>query len=41
MVAIANASPILNCIIVDEVGTIPPGPASFTSGINIFTSDAL
>ena len=26
---------------VDEVGTIPPGPASLTSGIKILISDAL
>ena len=29
------------CTIVEEVGTIPPGPASFTSGVKILISDAL
>ena len=41
MVAIAIASPIANCTIVEEVGTIFPGPASFTSGVKILISDAL
>ena len=41
IVAIANASPILNCTIVDDVGTIFPGPASFTSGIRSRMSEAL
>ena len=41
IVDIAIASPIANCIIVDEVGTIFPGPASLTSGKSIFISEAL
>ena len=35
---IANASPILNCAIVEEVGTMFPGPASTTFGISKFIS---
>ena len=38
---IANASPILSCIIVDEVGTIFPGPASITFGVRILISEFL
>ena len=41
IVEIAIASPIANCITVDEVGTILPGPASLTSGNNIFISEFL
>ena len=41
MVAIAIASPIESWTIVEDVGTIPPGPASFTSGVKILMSDAL
>ena len=38
---ISIASPIANCTIVEEVGTILPGPASLTSGVKILISDAL
>ena len=39
IVDIAIASPIASCIIVEEVGTILPGPASLTSGNKIFISE--
>ena len=38
---IAIASPTANCIIVEDVGTILPGPASLTSGNKIFISEFL
>ena len=41
IVEIAIASPIASCIIVDDVGTIFPGPASLTSGNKIFISEFL
>ena len=36
-----NASPILDCVIIELLGTIPSGPASLTSGIKSLMSEAL
>ena len=41
MSATAKASPKANCIVVEEVGTKPPSPASLTSGRTILISLAL
>ena len=41
IVEIAMASPIASCIMVEEVGTILPGPASLTSGNKILMSEFL